>query len=151
MLRPTYARKDIHVYFTEKFAVCDFVLFGESYLCFSVWWSSWKILRELLTSVLRGPPKLVQTELGYEPYMLGKVLRSGFQRFLQFANPSSVEGDMLTLVSIGQKFRNSRQLFFFVSCRKGKAIPWTAFDTLKLWGYSPFEFGHNRASYCGYY
>ena len=143
MLRPTYAWKDIHVYFTEKFTVCDFVLSGESYLCFSDRWSDQKVFRELLTSVLRGPPKIARTELGCEPYMLGKVLRSSFQRFLRFTNPSSVEGDMLTLVSIGQKFRDSWQLFFFVSCQKGKAIPRTAFDTLKLWRYSPFEFGRN--------
>ena len=102
------------------------------YACFSARWSDQRIFRELLTSVLRGPPKIARTELGCEPYMLGKLLRSSFQQFLRFANPSSVEGDMLTLVSIGQKFRDSRQLFFFVSCRKGKAIPQTAFDTLKL-------------------
>ena len=102
MLRPTYAWKDIHVYFTEKFTVCDFVLSGESYLCFSDRWSDQKVFRELLTSVLRGPLKITRTELGCEPYMLGKVLRSSFQWFLRLMVLMLVEEDMLVLVLDGQ-------------------------------------------------
>ena len=80
------------------------------YARFSVQWSYQKSVRDLVSSILREPPNIAQIELGYEPYILGKPWMSSFQRFLQFANPTSVEGDIPTLVRIGQQFRDSGQL-----------------------------------------
>ena len=80
------------------------------YAHFSVQWSDQKSIRDLVSSILREPPNIARIKLGYEPYMLGKSWMSSFQRFLQFKNPTSIEGDMPTLVRIGQQFRDSGQL-----------------------------------------
>ena len=92
------------------FTAYDFDFCRGRYARFNVHWSDKKSIRDLVSSILREPPNIAQIELGYEPYILGKPWMSSFQRFLQFANPTSAEGDIPTLVRIGQQFRDSGQL-----------------------------------------
>ena len=111
------------------FMARDFDFCRGRYARFSVQWSDQKSIRDLVSSILRGPPNIAQIELGYEPYMLGKPWMSSFQQFLQFANPASVEGDMLTLVRIGQQFRDSLQLssLFFRKLSEWESNSWDGF------------------------
>ena len=81
------------------FTARDFDFCRGRYARFSVQWSDQKSVRDLVSSILREPPNIAKIELGYEPYILGKPWMFSFQR--QFANPTSVEGDMPTLVRIG--------------------------------------------------
>ena len=97
------------------FMARDFDFCRGRYARFSVQWSDQKSIRDLVSSILRGPPNFAQIELGYEPYMLGKPWMSSFQQFLQFANPTSVERDMPVLVFDGQ-IRNLYAIWFLQYC-----------------------------------
>ena len=96
------------------FTARDFDFCRGRYACFSVRWSDQKSVRDLVSSILREPPNIARIEPGNEPYILGKPWMSSFQWFLQFVNPTSVEGDMPILVRIGQQFCDSGQLSSFL-------------------------------------
>ena len=107
----------------------DFDFYRGRYAHFSVQWSDQKSIRDLVSSILREPPNIARMELGCEPYILGKLLRSSFQQFLRLMVSMLVEEDMLVLVLDGQ-IRESSANCLLLCCgghQKLHELKWVAY------------------------